>query len=200
MSAYRFTAGTAEERRRWVSAVALGMRTEATSKYEVGGNLERAARLLERCDAEAGVIPLDALGTALTECVALEDIGRILGVQGPDVDLVAELRRAGGDGSMETRDFSTPAVLTVYFGVVAHGKDVYRESLDLLEYLMHPARAMSLHELFANERIMEHLWTQFPRLRDIPPFDVRGVMSLERWTAQAAASLGSWRLAIRRPS
>lgn len=101
---------------------------------------------------------------------------------------------------METREFSMQAVLTVYFGVVAHGKDVYRESLDLLEYLMHPARAMSLHELFANERIMEYLWTQFPQLRDIPAFDVRGTTSLEQWTTQAAVSLGSWRLAIRRPS
>ena len=98
---------------------------------------------------------------------------------------------------MRQRTFSTQAVLTVYFGTVAHGKDVYRESLDLIEFIARPLFAMRLHERFGDEALMEHLRAQFPRLREIPPYDHAGAMSLEQWTIQAAMALGGWRLAVK---
>lgn len=97
---------------------------------------------------------------------------------------------------MRQRTFSVQAVLTVYSGTVAYGTNVYRESLDLIEFIGRPVFAMRLHERFRDEALMEHLWTQFPRLRDVPPYDYAGAMSLEHWTAQAAVTLGGWRLAV----
>jgi hypothetical protein len=98
---------------------------------------------------------------------------------------------------MRQRSFSVQAVLTVYFGTTAHGTNVYRESLDLIEFLARPVFAMRLHERFGDDVLMEHLWTQFPRLREIPSYDYAGAMSLEQWTAQAAAALGGWKLAVK---
>ena len=80
MSAHVFTAGTPAERRAWVGALAAGMREEAGSKYEVAGTLERAARDLDSCDAEAGTIPVAALNLALFECIDDATVGCILGM------------------------------------------------------------------------------------------------------------------------
>jgi hypothetical protein len=93
MSAHVFTAGTPGERRAWVGAIAEGMRVEAGSKYRVASALERGARDLDCCDAEAGAIPIAALDLALFECIDDETVGRILGLRNEHRVLAAELQR-----------------------------------------------------------------------------------------------------------
>lgn len=95
MSAHVFTAGTPAERRAWVAEVARGMREEAAVKYQIAAALERGARALETCDAEAGEIPVDALGLACFEFIKYGKIARILGLPKEGSALRAELLRLG---------------------------------------------------------------------------------------------------------
>ncbi|HEX3464244.1 MAG TPA: hypothetical protein VHS78_09390 [Candidatus Elarobacter sp.] len=99
MSAHRFTSGTPQERRAWVSAIAAGMRAEAGSKYRVAAALERGARDLDKCDAEAGEIPIGPLDLALFECIDDTKVSLILGLPNEGRLLHYELRRLAGEMS-----------------------------------------------------------------------------------------------------
>jgi hypothetical protein len=103
---------------------------------------------------------------------------------------------------MARRTFSTRAVLAVYFNLLTPGEPVYFEAIGLLEYLFGGGPTpMRLHDYFADERIMEALWTQFPALRRIPAFDAprepgNRRQRLRSWTADAISILGGSSLEV----
>ncbi|HEV2738698.1 MAG TPA: hypothetical protein VGU66_08980 [Candidatus Elarobacter sp.] len=93
MTAHRFTEGTPQERRAWVTEIAREMREEMASHYRVAAVLDRGARDLETCNAEAGDIPVPALAMALEEYISVQHLALLFGMH-LDTDVLTDALNA----------------------------------------------------------------------------------------------------------